>query len=148
MATLFTKIIRGELPARFVWSDDQCVAFLSIHPIRPGHTLVVPRLEVDHWIELDPRLNAHLIGVAQSLGRAIDRAFQPRKVALMLAGLEVPHVHFHLVPIDSERDLSFANADLGARGEDLDAAAARIRQALDGLGLAHGVPGAPIGDPL
>lgn len=138
MPSLFTRIILGELPARFVWSDDQCVAFLSIHPIRPGHTLVVPRLEVDHWIQLDPRLNQHLITVAQSVGRAIDRAYQPQKVALMLAGLEVPHVHFHLVPIDRERDLSFANADLNARAEDLDAAAANIRAALDALGLHHG----------
>jgi len=138
MATIFTKIIAGELPARFVWRDDQCVAFTSIHPIRPGHTLVVPRLEVDHWIDLDPRLNSHLIGVAQSLGRAISHAFQPRKVALMLAGLEVPHVHFHLVPIESERDMSFANADLSANATDLDAAAAKIRAALDELALAHG----------
>lgn len=144
MPTIFTKIIRGELPARFVWKDEQCVAFLSIHPIRPGHTLVVPRLEVDHWIELDPRLNAHLSNVAQSLGRAIDRAFEPTKVALMVAGLEVPHVHYHLVPIDRERDLSFANADLGAKPEDLEAAAVKIRSALDVMGLSHGLGSAGV----
>lgn len=138
MPTLFTRIIQGEIPGRFVWRDDQCVAFLSIHPIRPGHTLVVPRIEVDHWIELDPRLNAHLITVAQSVGRALHRASEPRRVGLMLAGLEVPHVHYHLVPIRHEGDLSFANADTGARAEDLDAAAAAIRIALDELGLHHG----------
>ncbi len=138
MPTLFTKIIRGELPGRFVWQDSQCVAFLSIHPIRPGHTLVVPRLEIDHWIELDPRLNAHLINIAQSIGRALQRGFNPRRVGLMLAGLEVPHVHYHLVPIDNEGDLSFANADLAARAEDLDSAADRIRCELTSLGYQHG----------
>lgn len=138
MPTLFTRIIEGELPGRFVWKDEQCVAFLSIHPIRPGHTLVVPKLEVDHWIELDARLNAHLITVAQSVGRAIHRAFNPHRIGLMLAGLEVPHVHYHLVPIDNEGDLNFANADTKARAEDLDAAAAKIRSALDELGHRHG----------
>ena len=138
MPSVFTKIIQGDLPGRFVWNDEQCVAFLSIHPIRPGHTLVVPRLEVDHWIELDSRLNAHLITVAQSLGRAIHRAFTPRRVGVMLAGLEVPHVHYHLVPINHEGDLNFANADTKARPEDLDAAAASIRSALEQLGVRHG----------
>jgi histidine triad (HIT) family protein len=138
MPTLFTRIIDGEIPGRFVWKDEQCVAFLSIHPIRPGHTLVVPRLEVDHWIALDPRLNAHLITVAQSVGRAIHQAFSPRRVGLMVAGLEVPHVHYHLVPIRHEGDLNFANADTGARVEDLDAAAAAIRSTLDDLGCRHG----------
>ena len=138
MPTIFTLIIRGDLPGRFVWRDDRCVAFLSIHPVRPGHTLVVPRLEVDHWIELDPRLNLHLVGVAQSLGRALQQAFSPRRVALAVLGLEVPHVHYHLVPINHEGDLNFANADIDAKAEDLDRAAASIRAALEALGYAHG----------
>jgi len=134
MASVFTRIIRGELPARFVWKDEQCVAFLSIHPLRPGHTLVVPREEIDHWLDLPPPLLAHLTHTAQKIGRAIQRAFQPTKVGLMLAGLEVPHVHFHVVPIDSVYDLDFARQDLNPKPEDLDRAAEAIRQALRSLG--------------
>jgi histidine triad (HIT) family protein len=137
MATLFTRIINGELPARFVWRDEHCVAFLSIHPLRPGHTLIVPRAEVDHWIDLDPALAAHLTGVAQAIGKAVYRAFAPAKVGLMLAGLEVPHVHLHVVPIDGVHDLDFRNQDLNAKAADLDRAAARIRDALRALGYDH-----------
>ena len=133
VATIFTRIIDGELPARFVYSDDQCVAFLSINPRRPGHTLVGPRAEVDHWIDLDAGQWRHLTAVARELGAALQRAFQPTKVGMMLAGLEVPHVHIHLVPIDSERDLSFANADPNPSGEALDDAAERIRNAVAAL---------------
>ena len=134
MASLFTKIIEGELPGRFVWRDDRVVAFLSIAPLRPGHTLVVPIEEVEDWTDLDPDLLAHLTHVAQIVGKAIDTAFQPTKVGLMIAGLEVPHVHLHVVPIDSVNDLDFANADPKASAESLDEAVERIRAALSELG--------------
>lgn len=137
MASVFTRIIAGELPARFVWKDDRCVAFLSIHPLRPGHTLVVPRQEIDHWLDLPPELLTHVTLVAQKIGRAIDRAFRPAKVGLMLAGLEVPHVHFHVVPIDTVHDLDFARQDLNPRPEDLDRAAAEVRAALRALGFSE-----------
>ena len=130
MATLFTRIIQGEIPGRFVYRDARCVAFLSIHPLRPGHTLVVPIQEVDHWLDLDPDLSAHLFDVAQTLGRSLQRAFQPEKVGLMIAGLEVPHVHIHLIPIEGSHDMNFENQDLHAKPEDLDRAAERIREAL------------------
>jgi histidine triad (HIT) family protein len=136
MPTIFTRIINGELPGRFVWRDAQCVAFLSINPLRPGHTLVVPRAEIDHWLDLEPALAAHLTGVAQSIGKAIQQAFQPTKVGLMIAGLEVPHVHLHVVPIDGLRDLDFSQQDLHARAEDLDRAAEQVRAALRTLGFA------------
>ena len=70
MPSLFTRIIDGEIPGRFVWKDDHCVAFLTIEPMRPGHTLVVPRKEVDHWIDLDSELSAHIFEVARVIGRA------------------------------------------------------------------------------
>jgi len=130
MATLFTKIIRGEIPGRFVHRDDQCVAFLSIHPLKPGHTLVVPIAEVDHWLDLEPSLAAHLTTVAQKIGRAQMKAFAPTRIGLMIAGLEVPHVHYHVVPIDGVHDLDFANADTKAKGEDLERAAKAILDAL------------------
>lgn len=136
MATVFTRIIDGELPGRFVWRDDQCVAFLSINPLRPGHVLVVPRAEVDHWLDLEPPLLDHLMAVSQKIGQALQAAYNPIKVGLMLAGLEVPHVHIHLAPIDGLNDLDFSNADPDPDPAELDAAAEKIRGALRDTG--HG----------
>jgi diadenosine tetraphosphate (Ap4A) HIT family hydrolase len=133
MPTLFTRIIQGELPGRFVWRDELAVAFLTLRPIHAGHTLVVPRLEVDHWIDLPDGLAAHLIGVAQRVGAAIQRAFSPRKVGVMIAGLEVPHTHLHLIPIHALGDLNFAN-ERNASAEELDLAAQKLRIALKELG--------------
>lgn len=134
MPTIFTRIINGELPGRFVWRDARCVAFLTIQPIQPGHVLVVPIAEVEHWLDLEPSLNAHLFGVAQTIGQALQSAYQPEKVGLMVAGLEVPHVHLHLVPINSAADLSFANANLHAKAQELDEAAQTIRASLRAMG--------------
>lgn len=134
MPTLFTKIIEGELPGRFVWRDDRCVAFLSIAPLRPGHTLVVPIAEVDHWVDLEPELAAHLMTVAHRIGRAQVQAFSPSRVGLIIAGMEVPHTHLHVVPISREADLHFENADTSASAESLDEAAERLRAALEGAG--------------
>ena len=134
MASLFSRIIEGELPGRFVWRDDEVVAFLTIAPLQPGHTLVVPIEEVADWVDLDPDLLTHLTAVSQIIGKAIDAAFQPAKVGLMIAGLEVPHVHIHVTPINSVTDLDFANADTGASDESLDDAAQRIRAALAEMG--------------
>ena len=130
MATIFSRIIAGELPARFVWQDERCVAFLANRPLKPGHTLVVPRAEVDHWLDLQPDLLAHLTRVAQIVGQALQLGFQPVKVGVLLAGLEVPHVHIHLVPITSERDLDFANQDAHPTDQALDKAAETIRRCL------------------
>jgi histidine triad (HIT) family protein len=133
MASVFTRIIRGELPARFVWKDDRCVAFLSARPLKPGHTLVVPREEVDHWLDLVPDLAVHLMVTAQVIGRALQHSFRPVKVGMVIAGLEVPHVHLHLVPIEGIHDLDFDRQDPNPRPEDMDAAAATIRAALRAL---------------
>ncbi len=134
MPTIFSRIIAGELPGRFVWKDEHCVAFLAINPLQPGHTLVVSRAEVDHWLDLDGELLSHLTRVARAIGRAQQAAFQPLKVGLMLAGLEVPHVHLHVVPIRGMRDLDFSNADPSPGADELDAAAERIREALRAAG--------------
>jgi histidine triad (HIT) family protein len=134
MASVFTQIIEGKLPGRFVWKDEYCVAFLTIHPLRPGHVLVVPREEIDHWLDLDADLASHLFAVARSIGKAIDRAFRPAKVGLMIAGLEVPHTHLHVIPIHELSDLNPANQDLNPDPADLDRAAEAIRSALRALG--------------
>jgi len=136
MPSIFSRIINGELPGRFVWRDDLCVAFLSIAPMRPGHALVVPREEVDHWIDLEPAAAEHLMLVAQSVGRAQRAAFSPRRIGLMIVGDEVPHVHLHVVPIDHAFELSFENADSNPLPETLDVAAAELRGALRDLGAA------------
>lgn len=136
MATLFTKIIEGEIPGRFVWRDERSVAFLTIAPIAPGHTLVVPIDEVDHWVDLEPVLAAHLMEVSRAVGQAQMQAFSPTRIGLIIAGLEVPHCHLHLIPIDSEADLSFAKADHDPDTGALDAAADRLRAALRDRG--HG----------
>lgn len=130
MPTLFTRILNREIPGRFVYEDERCAAFLSIAPLRPGHTLVVPREEVDHWVDLDPDLAAWCMRVAQRVGRAQQKAFQPRRIGMLIAGMEVPHVHLHVVPIEGERDLNFAHADPHPRPEDLDRAAEALREAL------------------
>lgn len=134
--TLFSRIIAGELPGRFVWRDDVCVAFLSIAPLRPGHVLVVPIVEVDHWLDLDAATAAHLTVVAQEIGRAQMDAFRPSRIGLTVVGFEVPHVHLHVVPIDGIFDMEFGKADHDAAGADLDRAAAAIRAALVARGAA------------
>lgn len=130
MASVFTKILTGGLPGRFVYSDDRCAAFLTIAPITPGHTLVVPREEVDSWTDLDPDLAAHLFVVAQRVGRALHAAFSPARVGLVIAGLEVPHTHLHVLGVDTMADLDFARADAGVDPAALDEAAERLRAAL------------------
>ena len=134
VATLFTKIISGEIPGTFVWRDEQCVGFMSINPSRSGHTLVVPRLEVDHWLDCPPELRDHLFGVSQTISVAIEEVYNPQKVGLLIAGLEVPHMHIHLVPIDGVHDLDFANAASTSDRDDLEQAAASIRDALQRYG--------------
>ena len=134
MSTLFTKIIDGDIPGRFVWRDDEVVAFLTINPITPGHTLVVPVTEVDHWIDLPDPLAGRCMAVAQVIGQAQMAAFAPTRIGMIIAGLEVPHTHLHLIPIDSESDLSFAKADPSPDPATLDDAAERLRAALRALG--------------
>ena len=141
VATIFTRIINGELPARFVWQDRECVAFLSIAPLRPGHTLVVPRLEVDHWLDADAELLSHLTATAQTIGKAQMAAFHPTRVGLVVAGLEVPHLHIHVVPIRGMQDLDFANADTRPDAGQMDEAAAAIRRELNRMGFSESAAG-------
>jgi histidine triad (HIT) family protein len=140
MTTLFTRIIEGEIPGRFVWRDERAVGFLTIAPITPGHTLVVPVAEVDHWVDLDPDLAAHLMHVAQHVGAAQMAVFKPVRVGMIIAGLEVPHCHLHVIPIDAESDLSFAKADHDPDGGALDSAMTRLRTALRDAGHGEAVP--------
>ncbi len=130
MPTIFTRIINGEIPGTFVHRDEHCVAFLSINPLAHGHTLVVPIAEVDHWVDLEPALAAHLFDVAHRIGRAQNTAFRCDRVGIIVAGYEVPHTHIHLVPTEHMGQLNFANAAASADRDQLESAAAAIRAAL------------------
>ncbi len=136
MPTTFTRIIDGELPGHLVWTDEHCAAFLSINPITVGHTLVVPRAEVDHWLDLDADLAAHLMVVARAIGLAQQQAFDAPRVGLEIAGFEVAHCHLHVLPIWGEEDLHLSRSAREVEPETLSAAALQIRNALHELGLA------------
>jgi diadenosine tetraphosphate (Ap4A) HIT family hydrolase len=140
MSTIFTKIIEGEIPGTFVWRNDFCVAFMSINPLRDGHVLVVPRAEIDHWLDCPSDLRDDLMEMAQTIGRAIQKVHNPAKVGLMIAGLEVPHMHIHVVPIDGIHDLDFANAAVSVDRDHLEEQAEAIRNALMTMGV-DGVAG-------
>lgn len=129
MPTIFTRIINGEIPGRFVVQDDICVAFLDVRPLARGHVLVVPRDEVDHWVDLSPEVASHLMVVAQRVGSAQRELLSPARIGMMIAGFEVPHVHVHVVPMDSMAALDFGNANPNPDQGDLD----QLRAALAGL---------------
>ena len=98
MASIFTKIINRELPGRFVYEDDDVVAFLTIEPMTQGHTLVVPRAEIDQWQDVEPAAFNRVMGVSQLIGKAVCKAFRAERAGLIIAGLEVPHLHVHVFP--------------------------------------------------
>lgn len=129
MATIFTRIINGEVPGRLIWSDEHCVALIDIRPLHPGHSLVIPRAEVDHWVDLEAELASHLMMVAHHVANAQKVVVSSSRVGLMIAGFEVPHAHVHVVPMSSMAHLDFANARRGDPAE-LDTMADRLRQAL------------------
>jgi histidine triad (HIT) family protein len=142
MASIFTRIIAGEIPGRLVWADETCVVMVDIRPLHAGHCLVIPRAEVDHWIDLEPADAAHLMGVAGHVGRAQRQAFPCERVGLMIAGFEVPHTHLHVVPMDDMGHLDFRNADPSVDAAELDQVADRLRQQLIDDGHAGAVAAA------
>jgi histidine triad (HIT) family protein len=131
MATIFTQIINGDIPGRIVWSDDQVAAFLTIAPLTAGHTLVVPRDEVDDWTQLPASLAAHLMTVSHRIGAALKQAYSSPRVGLVIAGFEVPHAHVHVFPASDMADFDFARADDSVPAAELDAHHQRILAALD-----------------
>ena len=134
MSTVFTKIIDGDFPGTFVWRDDRCVGFMSINPLAPGHVLVVPIDEVDHWIDAPPDLAAHLFAVTHTIGLAQRAAFACERVGVIVAGYEVPHTHVHVIPTTSMAELSFSNAAAHVDPEDLSSWAEAIRRELRAAG--------------
>ncbi|WP_018331571.1 HIT family protein [Actinomycetospora chiangmaiensis] len=140
MATVFTKIINGEIPGRFVWADDQVVGFLSINPLGPGHTLVVPREEIDQWIDAPTGLFEHAMATARTIGTVIRDVFEPPRVALMIAGFEVPHLHVHVHPAWGLEAFDFSRAASDPDQAAMDDQAERIRAGLRAAGHGDHVP--------
>lgn len=134
MTSLFTRIINRELPGRFVYEDDLgddgVVAFLTIEPMTQGHTLVVPRAAVDNWQTVDPDVFGRVMDVSQRIGRAVCQAFGAQRAGMIIAGLEVPHLHVHVFPAYNLTDFGFAHVDRNPSAESLDEAQAKIIDAL------------------
>lgn len=133
MSSVFSRIVKGEIPCHKIAENDKYLAFLDISPLAEGHTLVIPKEEVDHIIDLDPELAAGLMVFAQKVGKALHTVFGKSRIGMMVAGFEVPHVHIHVVPINSEEELSFDRPRLGVTGQHLALLAEDIRKAYEAL---------------
>lgn len=130
MATLFSKIIAGEIPSYKVAETENCYAFLDISPLAKGHTLVVPKKEIDYIFDIEDDLLSELNIFAKTLAKAIQKAFPCPKVGLAVIGLEVPHAHIHLVPINSVGDLDFKRPKLSLSKEEFEEILAQIQENL------------------
>lgn len=129
--TIFSKIIRGEIPSYKVAENDEFYAFLDINPVQPGHTLVVPKREVDYIFDLEDEELAHMMVFAKRVAKALKKASGCKKVAITVIGLEVPHAHIHLVPINKESDLSFDKKLGQLSDEEMKNWASRISQFIE-----------------
>lgn len=142
MSTLFTKIIDGEIPGRFIWQDEDCVSFLTIGPLTDGHALVVPRLEVDKWTDAAPELVAKLMAVAQTIGQGQVAAFAAPRAGLTIAGFEVEHLHVHVFPAYGMENFDFSTVDSHPDPAAMDTNAEKLREALRAAGHGEFVPAA------
>ncbi len=126
MPTIFTRIVKGEIPCHKILENEKYLAFLDVRPINPGHTLVIPKKEIDYIFDADDTLLAELMMFAKKVARAIEKEIPCKRIGVMVAGLEVPHLHIHLIPINDVHDLNFARAK-PASGEELAKIAEKIR---------------------
>ena len=130
MSSIFTKIIQGEIPSYKIAEDDRYYAFLDIHPLAKGHTLVVPKQETDYLFDLDDDLLAAMMVFSKKVARAIEKVVPCKRIGVAVLGLEVPHAHIHLIPINSEADISFSRPKLQLTDEEFTDIAKKIRDAL------------------
>ena len=131
MATIFTKIIKGEIPCYKIAEDDRYFAFLDINPLKAGHTLVIPRQETEYVFDLDDEQLSGLIVFSKKVAAAIKSAFPCNRIGVAILGLEVPHAHIHLVPMDSMEDVNFRNPKLKFTPDEFKAIAKKIRQKVE-----------------
>jgi len=130
MASIFTKIIQGEIPSYKIAEDDRFYAFLDINPLSKGHTLVVPKLEVDYLFDLDEDLLGDMMKFAKRIALAIDKTMDCKRVGIAVLGLEVPHAHIHLCPINDLYDIEFSKPKLKLSPQEFEEIADKIRKAL------------------
>jgi histidine triad (HIT) family protein len=131
MASIFTKIIEREIPANIIAEDDRFIAFLDINPLKKGHSLVIPKKEVDYIYDLDDDTLAGLHVFSKRVARAIEKTVPCARIGVTVIGLEVPHAHVHLIPIEGITDMNFANPKLKFTPEEMEALAADIRSNLE-----------------
>ena len=127
MASIFTKIVNGEIPCHKVAESEQFLSFLDIRPLKKGHTLVIPKLEIDYFFDLEDDLLKGLMGFSKKVAKAIESTIECNRVGVAVVGLEVPHAHVHLIPINSVHDMSFANGPIPFTQEELAVTASDIR---------------------
>ena len=130
MATIFSKIINGEIPSHKIAENEHYYAFLDINPLKKGHTLVVPKEETDYLFDLDDQTLGGMMVFAKRIARAIDRVIKCKRVGVVVLGMEVPHAHIHLIPLDKESDASFTQPKMKLSDEELEEIAEKIRGAL------------------
>ncbi|MCL4283161.1 MAG: HIT family protein [Flavobacteriales bacterium] len=129
MASIFTRIIRGEIPCHRIGEDDRFLAFLDINPVRKGHTLVIPKVEVDRFFDLPADVLSGILPFAQGVARRIEAVVPCDRIGMSVVGLEVPHAHMHLIPIDSLNDMDFTRPKVKMSNEEMAALAEQIRNA-------------------
>ncbi|HAM98962.1 MAG TPA: HIT family protein [Marinilabiliales bacterium] len=130
MASIFTRIVQGEIPCYKIAEDDRYFAFLDINPLKKGHTLVIPKKEVDYIFDLDIEMLSGLHVFSQKIAKALDKAVPCKRVAVIVLGLEVPHAHIHLIPMDAESDVRFSNPKLKLSPEEFQQIATEIKKHL------------------
>ena len=129
MSTIFSKIIAGEIPCYKVAETDNYLAFLDINPLKRGHTLCIPKVEVDHLFDLDPDTYSGLMQFSQKVAKAIQKTLPYKRVGMVVAGFEVPHAHVHLIPVDNMKEMDFSNSKVEMANEEYAAIAMAIGMA-------------------
>jgi histidine triad (HIT) family protein len=132
MPSIFSRIVRGEIPCHRIAESEQYLAFLDINPIAKGHTLVIPKTETDYLFDLEDEALSGLMIFAKQVARALDQAIECKRVGVMVIGTEVPHAHIHLIPFQQERQVSVTAPKLKLSSEELSEIAASIRAQLPG----------------
>ncbi|HOQ57891.1 MAG TPA: HIT family protein [Bacteroidales bacterium] len=130
MASIFSKIVAGEIPSYKIAEDEHFFAFLDIHPLMPGHTLVIPKKETDYLFDIDDRELAAMIVFAKKIALALKTAIPCKRIGMAVVGMEVPHAHIHLIPINKETDMLFSKPKLNPTAEEMKAIAEKISKSL------------------
>lgn len=128
MASIFTKIINGDIPCYKIAEDDRFISFLDINPVKKGHALVIPKLEVDYIFDNDDETLAKIMPFAKKVAKAIEKEVNCKRIGIIVVGLEVPHAHIHLIPMDKESDLSFSNPRVKMSNDEFNDLAKRIKK--------------------